>query len=164
MDKNSHASYPLNSNSGNDFQSAENRLQASREALRQRLQTSENQNEDDRSQQDPGLGTHPENPINSWSSLLISLVSPSAKKVATRHPYALIAGSAIAGAYLAWARPWRGVLGSVLVGALARSLISASVTAGSRSGSRILRHYLNRTPQKKYPPYEKQEHASASFL
>ena len=164
MDTNSDASYPLNSNFGNDFQSAENRLQASREALRRRLQTSENQNEDDRSQQNPGPSTHAENSINSWSSLLMSLVSPSARKVATRHPYALIAGSAVVGAYLAWARPWRGVLGSVLVGALARSLISASVTAGSRSGGRILRHYLNRTPQKKYPAYEKQEHASASSL
>ena len=164
MDKNSHAPYPLNAHTGNDFQSVENRLHASREALRQRLQTSENQNEDDRSQQDRGSGAHPENPINSWSSLLISLVSPSAKKVATRHPYALIAGSAFAGAYLAWVRPWRGVLGSVLVGAIARNLISASVTAGSRSGGRIIRHYLNRTPQKKYPPYEKQEHASGSSL
>ena len=73
MDKNSNSSYPLNSNTDNDFESVENRLQASREALRQRLQSSENHSEDFSSQQDQGAATHAENSINSWSSLLMSL-------------------------------------------------------------------------------------------
>ena len=138
-----------------DFQPAESRLNASREAIKARLNSSEKPHEDRNSAWDTESTTSNESPINSWSSLLLNLVSPSAKNVAGRHPYTLIAGSAIVGAYLAWARPWRSLIGSVIAGAVVRNLVSV----GSRNSGRILRHYLNRTPEKKYPPYQKQEHA-----
>lgn len=157
MDK-SNAPYP-DRNTENNFEPAEHRLNASRESIRQRLNTGR-----------PTEGSSSEtvhenaiNPINSWSSLLLNLVAPSAKNAAIRHPYTLIAGSAIIGAYLAWSRPWRGVLGSVLVGTVVRNLVTASVNAGSKNGGRILRNYLNRNTQKKYPPYQKQEHAPVSY-
>lgn len=156
------ATHYLNRNRENDFQPEENRLNASREAIRERLNTSA-QGQARASEPDTGPGMSHENPITNWSSLFLSLVAPSAKNAVARHPYTLIAGSAIAGAYLAWARPWRGVLGSVLVGAVVRNLVTASVTAGSKNGGRILRHYLNRSPEKKYPPYQKQEHAPVRY-
>ena len=99
-----------------------------------------------------------EKPINSWSSLVMSLVAPSAKKTVSKYPYAILGGAAVLGAYLAWSKPWRGVVGSVIVGAVIRNLVSRSFTFGSKNGGRILRHYLDRTPQKKYAPYQKQEH------
>jgi hypothetical protein len=143
----------------NYSEAEESRLNASREAIRQRLNTS-NTAESDHAQASPSEG-EASKPINSWSSLLLSVIAPSAKKVAAKRPYTLIAGSALVGAYLVWAKPWRGVVSSVLIGAIARSLVSASINSGSKNGGRILRHYLNRTPEKKYPPYQKQEHAVA---
>lgn len=145
----------------NYLEAEERRLNASREAIRQRLNTPHTS---DPSHSHPVSTTEGEasTPINSWSSLLLSVVAPSAKRLAAKRPYALIAGSAFAGAYLVWAKPWRGVVSSVLVGAIARALISASINSGSRNGGRILRHYLNRTPEKQYPPYQKQEHAAVA--
>lgn len=155
-----------------DTESAESRLNASREAIRLRLKNPEsglrdNQRRDDQGQDQNHAQHSADNtgepdqsrPINSWSSLLMSMIAPSAKKVASQHPYTLIGGSALLGAYLAWSKPWRGVLGSVIAGAVIRNLVSASFAAGSRNGGRILQHYLSRTPAKKYPPYQKQEHA-----
>lgn len=152
MDKSYAIPYPqVDAKMDND--SVESRLNASREAIRLRMKTPDA----NPSSHDPEQPVE-ERPINSWSSLLMNMVAPSAKKVVTQHPYTLIGGSAIIGAYLAWAKPWRGVLGSVIVGAVIRNLVSASFSAGSRNGGRILQHYLNRTPEKKYAPYQKQEH------
>lgn len=152
MDKSYAIPYPqVDAKMDND--SVESRLNASREAIRLRMKTP-----------DANTSNNPEqpveeHPINSWSSLVMNMVAPSAKKVATQHPYTLIGGSALLGAYLVWAKPWRGVLGSVIVGAVIRNLVSASFSAGTRNGGRILQHYLNRTPAKKYAPYQKQEHS-----
>ena len=166
MDKSYVVPYPQ-VEAKNDADSVENRLNASREAIRLRLKASDT-NEAFSTQSDSedahtGGSARHEKPINSWSSLLMSFIAPSAKKVMTQHPYTLIGSAAVIGAYLAWAKPWRGVLGSVLVGAVIRNLVTASVSAGSRNGGRILRHYLNRAPEKKYPRYQKQEHASARY-
>ncbi len=146
---------PKDHKDNNYLEAEESRLNASREAIRQRLNTS---NTADAGHAEASTEGEPNTPINSWSSLLLSVVAPSAKKMAAKRPYTLIAGSALVGAYLVWAKPWRGVISSVLVGGIARALVSASISSGSRNGGRILRHYLNRTPEKKYPPYQKQEH------
>ncbi len=140
----------------NYLEAEERRLNASREAIRQRLNTSHTADAG-HAQASPTEG-EANTRINSWSSLLLSVVAPSAKKVAAKRPYTLIAGSALVGAYLVWAKPWRGVVSSVLVGGIARALVSASISSGSKNGGRILSHYFNRTPEKKYPPYQKQEH------
>ena len=151
-----------------DNESAESRLNASREAIRLRFKNPEADLRDNNLRQDQNYDQNladktgeptQSRPINNWSSLLMSMIAPSAKKVASQHPYTLIGGSALLGAYLAWSKPWRGVLGSVVAGAVIRNLVSASFTAGSRNGGRILQHYLNRTPAKKYAPYQRQEHA-----
>lgn len=142
-----------------DTDSVENRLNTSREALRLRMRNPEANTSDASNNPEESVEGRP---INSWSSLLMNLISPPVRRVATQHPYALIGGSAIAGAYLVWAKPWRGVLGSVIVGAVIRNLVTASFSAGSRQGGRILQHYLNRTPVKKYAPYQKQEHAQVN--
>lgn len=139
-----------------DSDSPDNRLSATREAIRLRMKKNSDGDATPDSQQP---GDEHERPINSWTSLLMNMVTPSARKVATEHPYVLIGGSAIIGAYLAWTRPWRGVLGPVIAGAIIRNLVTASFQAGSRNGGRILQHYLNRRPVKKYAPYQKQEHS-----
>lgn len=158
MDKGSTPPYSSKNNIEDNFELVEHRLNASREAIRQRINAPERN-----SANGPESNTSPEGSIKSWSSLLIGLVTPLASNAATRHPYSLIAGSALIGAYLAWARPWRKFLGSVLVGAVVRNLVMASLAAGSKNSGRILRHYLNRSPEKKYPPYQKQEHAPAGY-
>ena len=137
----------------------ESRLNASREAIRRRLQAP---SEDTPSTQS-GDGHEAPTAINSWSSLLLSMVAPTAKKTAARHPYTLIAVSALVGGYLAWSRPWRKAVGSVVLGVIVRNLVTASVNMGSKNGGRILRNYLNRRPQKKYPHYQKQEHAPVRY-
>lgn len=138
--------------------SAESRINASREAIRLRMKTHAAEQNDASS---PDASSHDqgeEKPIDSWSSLIMSFVAPSAKKTMSQHPYAILGGAAAVGAYLAWSKPWRGVVGSVIVGAVIRNLVSKSFTFGSQNGGRILQHYLNREPQKKYAPYQKQEH------
>lgn len=143
-----------------DFEREENRLNASREALRRRLLESRSQDT-----QDTQSGQHADssNTINSWSSLLLSMVAPTAKKTAARHPYTLIAASALIGGYLAWSRPWRKAVGSVVLGVIVRNLVTASVNMGSKNGGRILRNYLSRRPEKKYPRYQKQEHVPVHY-
>lgn len=136
-----------------DTDSPESRLNASREAIRLRMKST-----DDHASKDPEQPDE-DRPINSWTSLLMNMVTPSAKKVATEHPLMLLGGSAMVGAYLAWTRPWRGILGPVIVGAVVRNLMTTSFLSGSRNAGRILQHYLNRKPVKKYAPYRKQEHA-----
>lgn len=140
----------------------ENRLNTSRENLRQLLtsapssDTNHKTSKTDSEQQDPDT-------IDSWSSLLASWVVPAAKDSAGRHPYTLLLGSALAGAYFARSKPLRNIVGSVIVGTIVRNLVNASIDAGSRNGGRILRDYLKRKPQKKYPDYKKQEHETVDI-
>ena len=155
------AQHDLAPKDDNYLEAEERRLNVSREAIRQRL-NAPGATESSSAEASTTTGESSA-PINSWSSLLLSVIAPSAKKMAAKRPYTLLAGSALAGAYLVWAKPWRGVVSSVLVGGIARALVSASINSGSKNGGRILRHYLNRTPEKKYPPYQKQEHAVAAY-
>ena len=170
MDKNNIPPYPgrpaeqdfsASPHRESDFEREENRLNASREALRRRLLESRSQG----TQDDKQSGQHEDSSdtINSWSSLLLSMVAPTAKKTAARHPYTLIAASALIGGYLAWSRPWRKAVGSVVLGVIVRNLVTASVNMGSKNGGRILRNYLNRLPQKKYPRYQKQDHVPVHY-
>lgn len=163
MDKNTIATYPgrpaeqdPNRINIDSLDREENRLNTSREILRQRL--TQPQSEEKQRTSSDEESSHS---INSWSSLLVSMVAPSAKKTAAQHPYTLLIGSALLGAYFAWSRPLRKIVGSVIVGTVVRNLVTASVNAGTQSGGRILRNYLNREPTKKYPPYHKQEHVPA---
>lgn len=130
----------------------ENRLNSSRETIRQLLSRPQTANAHRAS------STDDHETIDSWSSLFASWVMPAAKESAGRHPYALLFGSALLGAYFATSKPLRKIVGSVIVGTIVRNLVNASVDAGARNGGRILQHYLKRRPQKKYPPYQKQEH------
>lgn len=137
----------------------ENRLNTSRENIRQlltRAPSSDSAHKANSQQEDPET-------IDSWSSLLASWVVPAAKDSAGRHPYALLLGSALAGAYFARSKPLRKIVGSVIVGTIVRNLVNASIDAGSRNGGRILRDYLKRKPQKKYPAYKKQEHETVDI-
>lgn len=137
----------------------ENRLNTSRENIRQlltRVPSSDSANKAHSGQEDPET-------IDSWSSLLASWVVPAAKDSAGRHPYTLLLGSALAGAYFARSKPLRKIVGSVIVGTIVRNLVNASIDAGSRNGGRILRDYLKRKPQKKYPDYKKQEHETVDI-
>lgn len=132
----------------------ENRLNTSRENIRQLLTrppSSDSAHKGQNEHEDPDT-------IDSWSSLLASWVVPAAKDSAGRHPYTLLLGSALVGAYFARSRPLRKIVGSVIVGTIVRNLVNASIDAGSRNGGRILRDYLKRKPLKKYPAYKKQEH------
>lgn len=137
----------------------ENRLNTSRENIRQLLTRAPASN--------TGSTTYAQqaesDTIDSWSSLLASWVVPAAKDSAGRHPYTLLLGSALAGAYFARSKPLRKIVGSVIVGTIVRNLVNASIDAGSRNGGRILRDYLKRKPLKKYPAYQKQEHESVDM-
>lgn len=137
----------------------ENRLNTSRENIRQlltRVPSSDSGNTTNSEQEDPET-------IDSWSSLLASWVVPAAKDSAGRHPYTLLLGSALAGAYFARSKPLRKIVGSVIVGTIVRNLVNASIDAGSRNGSRLLRDYLKRKPKKKYSAYKKQEHETVDI-
>lgn len=131
----------------------ENRLNSSRETIRQLLSRPQTANAHQASNSTNGHET-----IDSWSSLFASWAMPAARESAGRHPYALLLGSALLGAYFATSKPLRKIVGSVIVGTVVRNLVNASVDAGARNGGRILQHYLKRRPQKKYPAYQKQEH------
>lgn len=137
----------------------ENRLNSSRENIRQLLTRAPNTG----SASHAGADQEEPDTIDSWSSLLASWVVPAAKDSAGRHPYTLLLGSALAGAYFARSKPLRKIVGSVIVGTIVRNLVNASIDAGSRNGGRILRDYLKRKPLKKYPAYQKQEHESVDI-
>ena len=162
MDENSIPTYPgrpaehdLHPVKQDSLEREENRLNASRETIRQLLTHTPTSN----SHQSPTEhNVQEDEPIDSWSSLLASWIVPAAKDTAGRHPYTLLLGSAFIGAYFAWSKPLRKVIGTVIVGTIARNLIGFSIDAGSRNGARMLRNYLKRKPQKKYPAYQKQEH------
>lgn len=136
----------------------ENRLNSSRETIRQLLSRPQTANAHAGSSVNDNHET-----IDSWSSLLASWVMPAAKENAGRHPYVLLFGSALLGAYFASSKPLRKVVGSVIVGTIVRNLVNVSVDAGARNGGRILQHYLKRRPQKKYPSYQKQEHETVNL-
>ena len=131
----------------------ENRLNSSRETIRQLLSRPQTAHASQASNSPDNHET-----IDSWSSLFASWIMPAAKESAGRHPYALLTGSALLGAYFATSKPLRKIVGSVVVGTIVRNLVNASVDAGARNGGRILQNYLKRRPQKKYPAYQKQEH------
>ena len=131
----------------------ENRLNTSRENIRQLLTRSPSEHGGNKSDHAEESDT-----IDSWSSLLASWILPAAKDSAGRHPYTVLIGSALAGAYLARSKPLRKIIGSVLIGTIIRNVVNASIDAGSRRGGRILRNYLKRKPNKKYPAYQKQDH------
>lgn len=166
MDKAQIPTYPgrpaeedLDSIREDSLEREENRLNSSRETIRQLLSRPQTSNahkaaDDDNSSSET---------IDSWSSLLASWVMPAAKESAARHPYAVLFGSALLGAYFASSKPLRKIVGSVVIGTVVRNLVNASVDAGARNGGRILQNYLKRTPQKKYPAYQKQEHESVDL-
>lgn len=162
MDKNAVPTYPgrpaeqdLHPVKQDSLEREENRLNASRETIRQILMRSSTNNS---RQPQVERKVKDDEPIDSWSSLLASWVVPAAKDTAARHPYTLLLGSALIGAYFAWSKPLRKVIGTVVVGTLVRNLVGVSIDAGSRNGARMLRNYLKRKPQKKYAAYQKQEH------
>lgn len=132
------------------------RLNTSRENIRQLLTRAPASNTDT-----ANSGQEEPDTINSWSSLFASWFVPAAKDSAGRHPYTLLLGAALAGAFFVRSKPLRKIVGSVIVGTIVRNLVSASIDAGSRNGGRILRDYLKRKPVKKYPAYQPQEHQSA---
>lgn len=133
----------------------ENRLNSSRETIRQLLSRPQTQNAY-KGSSDPDHNDH--ETIDSWSSLFASWALPKARESAGRHPYALLFGSALLGGYFAWSKPLRKVVGTVLLGTIVRNIVNASIDAGARNSGRILQHYLKRRPQKKYPAYQKQDH------
>ena len=159
MDKNTIATYPgrpaeqdPNPLTIDSLDREEHRLNTSRETLRNRLTRPQSEEKSETSPDGESSSS-----IDSWSSLLVSMVAPSVKKTASQHPYTLLIGSALLGGYFAWSRPLRKIVGSVIVGTVVRNLVTASVNAGTQSGGRVLRNYLNRDPIKKYPAYQKQE-------
>lgn len=161
MDKAQIPTYPgrpaeedLNPIRQDSLEREENRLNSSRETIRQLLSRPQTANPH---HANSSTDSSPDT-IDSWSSLLASWVMPAAKESAGRHPYGLLLGSALLGAYFATSKPLRKIVGSVVVGTVVRNLVNASVDAGARNGGRILQHYLKRRPQKKYPAYQKQEH------
>ena len=137
----------------------ENRLNSSRETIRQLLARPAASNP----QSNAGAPNEGSETIDSWSSLLASWVVPAAKDTAGRHPYTLLLGSALIGGYFAWSKPLRKIVGSVIIGTIVRNVVAASIDAGSRNGGRILRNYLKHRPQKKYPEYQKQEHEAVDY-
>lgn len=161
MDENTIPTYPgrpaerdLHPVKQDSLEHEENRLNASRETIRQVLMRSSKPT----SHQEQFERKVSDEPIDSWSSLLASWVVPAAKETAGRHPYSLLLGSALIGGYFAWSKPLRKVVGTVIVGTLIRNLVGVSIDAGSRNGARLLRNYLKSKPQKKYAAYQKQEH------
>lgn len=133
----------------------ESRLNSSRETIRQLLSRPETANAHNAGSSN---NSHGHETIDSWSSLFASWIMPAAKDSAGRHPYAVLLGSALLGAYFATSKPLRKIVGSVVVGTIVRNLVTASVDAGARNSGRILQNYLKRRPSKKYPAYKKQEH------
>jgi hypothetical protein len=78
---------------------------------------------------------------------------PEIDRVAERHPYMLLAGSALAGALMVWARPWRGALGSIL---LSSAVSKFSYLASSRSAPHLFQYWMSqrrkpRTPAQNAP-------------
>lgn len=123
-----------------EFQTIEAKLDASRATIRSRLRANDTGHGNARDSGRNGPDQVSSGDRSSWSSLIFDLLAPTAKNTAQRHPWSLIAGSAAIGAYLAWARPWRGLVGPMVVGAVLRNLGTGSLMG--RGG--LIQHFLSR--------------------
>jgi hypothetical protein len=105
----------------------ERRVEASRRVLREQLHPA------DSSADKPAGG--------GWSGLISNTLMPEINQFAERHPVALLAGSALAGALLVWARPWRGAIGTLL---LSNAVSKISYIASSNSTPHLIQYWMNR--------------------
>lgn len=78
------------------------------------------------------------------------VAAPLARQMVREHPYASLAGAALAGALLIRGKPWRALGGSVLAGVLARQALALSLS----SGGQLLRRLsaAARAGQASHPP------------
>jgi hypothetical protein len=112
---------------------AESRLETNREILRQRLaQEKEKKN---------AFGPFGE---------AARVAAPLARKLVREHPYASLAGAALAGAWLIRGKPWRALGGSVLASVLARQALSLSLSSGGQLLGRL--GAAARARQASHPP------------
>jgi ElaB/YqjD/DUF883 family membrane-anchored ribosome-binding protein len=112
---------------------AESRLETNREILRQRLaQEKEKKN---------AFG-----PLGDAARV----AAPLARKLVREHPYASLAGAALAGAWLIRGKPWRALGGSVLAGVLARQALALSLSSGGQLLGRL--SAAARARQASHPP------------
>lgn len=123
--------------------SPEARLAASRAALRRRLGAGYRH-------PSHGAGGTADEPSIA-NGLMEDVVKPATRELVRRHPYAMLAGAACAGAMVVWWRPWRGLAGSLVAGVLVRHLGAASVALGRRGLGRLLHHDLEGGPQAAAP-------------
>lgn len=66
-------------------------------------------------------------PLHALSDVASDASDTVMRPLANRHPLALVAGAAVAGAVLAWVRPWRWLFSSALLAGLAPQLASRLV-------------------------------------
>lgn len=78
------------------------------------------------------------------------MAAPLARQLVREHPYASLAGAALAGAWLIRGKPWRALGGSVLAGALARHALALSLSSGGQLLGRL--SAATRTRQAPRPP------------
>lgn len=99
---------------------AEARLEMNREILRQRLAQEKEKNS--------ALG-----PLGEAARM----AAPLARHLVRKHPYASLAGAALAGAWVIRGKPWRALGGSVLAGVLARQALALSLSSGGHLLGRL---------------------------
>jgi hypothetical protein len=112
---------------------AEARLEMNREILRQRLAHEKEKND--------AFG-----PLGDAART----AAPLARKLVREHPYASLAGAALAGAWLIRGKPWRALGGSVLAGVLTRQALSLSLSLGGQLLGRL--GAAARARQASHPP------------
>jgi ElaB/YqjD/DUF883 family membrane-anchored ribosome-binding protein len=112
---------------------AESRLETSRAILRQRLAQEKEKN---------AFG-----PLGD----AVRVAAPLARKLVREHPYASLAGAALAGALLIRGKPWRALGGSVLAGVLARQALALSLSSGGQLLGRL--SAAARARQASHPPF-----------
>lgn len=98
----------------------EARLEMNREILRQRLAREEEKN-------------HAFGPLGDAARM----AAPLTRQLVREHPYASLAGAALAGAWLIRGKPWRALGGSVLTGVLARQALALSLASGGQLLGRL---------------------------
>lgn len=113
---------------------AESRLETNREILRQRLAQEKETK-------------HAFGPLGDAARM----AAPLARHVVREHPYASLAGAALAGAWLIRGKPWRVLGGSVLTGALARQALALSLSSGRQLLGRF--SAAARARQASHPPF-----------
>jgi hypothetical protein len=116
-------------NEDEDLALLERRVEASRRILRDRLHPADDNPDASHSAQS---GT--------WSALFGDVMMPEITQFARRHPVAVLAGSALAGALLVWARPWRGIIGSVL---LTNAIRKMTYVASTRTAPHLFQYWMN---------------------